>query len=99
MSQRTAVWLGLVALLIVPLACKPIPRAGTPGQNGELAEEALPSTDVVPLAWGKLISVTYVPTVDASILWFQDDAGDVRAVRFNNSTQRMWPQARLVRRK
>lgn len=99
MSQRTATWLGLVVLLLGPMACKRIDTAGTPGQGGQLPEDALPSTDVVPLAWGKLISVTYVPTVDASFLWFQDDAGDVRAVRFNNSTQRMWPQARLVRRK
>jgi len=58
----------------------------------------LPSTDVVPAAWGKLISVTYVPAVDASLLWFQDDSGTVRTVRFNNSTQRLWPQARVVRR-
>ena len=99
MSHRTAVWLGLVGVLLGPLACKPLPKAGTPGQNGELAEQALPSTDVVPLSWGKLVSVTYVPTVDASFLWFQNDSGEVRAVRFNNSTQRMWAQARVVRRK
>ena len=98
MSKRTAVWLGLVGLLVLPLGCKPLPRAGASGQAGVLPEEALPSTDVVPLSWGKLVSVTYVPTVDASFLWFQDDAGNVRAVRFNNGTQRMWPQARLVRR-
>lgn len=99
MFKRTAACFGLVVLLLGPMACRRIQTAGSPGQGGELPEEALPSTDVVPLAWGKLISVTYVPTVDASFLWFQDDAGDVRAVRFNNSTQRMWPQARLVRRK
>jgi hypothetical protein len=91
-------WLGLVGLLLVPGACKPLEKPGAPGQGGALPEEALRSTDVVPLAWGKLVSVTYVPSVDASFLWFQDDSGAVRAVRFNNTTQRLWPQARLVRR-
>lgn len=99
MPQRTVQWLGLLCLMLIPLACKPIPRSGVPGTPGELAEQALPSTDVVPQAWGNLISVTYVSAVDASFLWFQDDSGNVRAVRFNNTTQRLWPAARLVRRR
>ena len=97
MSHATR-WLGLVGLLVVPLACKPLDKPGAAGQGGALSEDALPSTDAVPAAWGKLISVTYVPAVDASLLWFQDDSGTVRTVRFNNSTQRLWPQARVVRR-
>jgi hypothetical protein len=97
--RRRARWFGLLGLALIPLGCKPIGTASTPGQGGELPFEALPSTDVVPREWGSLISATFSPIEDRTLLWFQDDSGNVRVLRYSARAERLGNNARLIRRR
>ncbi len=98
MLRRTAKWLGTVGLILVALSCTSLPQAG--GAVGEevATTQALPGADVVPLEWGRLVSVT-VTLRAPSLLWFQDDSGSVRIVSFDHSTRQLQPQATLIRRR
>jgi hypothetical protein len=73
--------------------------AGTPGEGGVVAAENLPSTDVVPAAWGPLVAATPLPGTTTTGLWFQDDSGTVRLVGFDHQTQQLWTQAGVLRRR
>ena len=99
MCHRRAKWFGLLGLMLLPLGCKPIVTARTPGEGGELPVVALPSSDMVPHEWGNLISVTFSDTEDRSLLWFQDDSGNVRIVRYSARNERLGLDARLIRRR
>jgi hypothetical protein len=95
---RTAKWLGTVGLILVALSCKSLPQAD--GAVGEevATTQAIPGADVVPLEWGRLVSVTVAPRA-LSFLWFQDDSGSVRIVKFDHSTKQLQQQATLIRRR
>jgi hypothetical protein len=91
--------LSILGLLLIPLGCAPLPQAGPPGEGGAIAVEDLPSTDVVPLSWGSLVSAYPMSGNTSSALWFQDDSGTVRLVGFDHRTQRLWAQAGVLRRR
>ena len=91
--------LGILAAMLIPFACARLPQAGPPGEGGTPAVEALPSTDLVPLGWGRLVSATPIPGHTASALWFQDDSGTVRLIGFDHQTQRLWERATVLRRR
>jgi len=85
--------------MLTPLACARLPQAGTPGQEGQPAVEDLPSLDVIPRDWGRLVSVTQDPSVvNGFRLWFESDSGVVRVLGFNNTTNQLWPSALVIRR-
>lgn len=98
MSRRTLEWLGLVSLMLAPLACRPLPPTGAPGEGNQVSLQPLPSSDMVPAEWGRLVAVT-TGAQSAPILWFQDDSANVRVVSFDLNTRRLWPQAGLIRRR
>jgi len=81
------------------ISCTALPSPGAPGEGGTITLQDLPSTDVVPLEWGALVSTSPVPGTNASALWFQDDSGTVRMVGFDHQTQRLWAQAGVLRRR
>lgn len=89
--SAAAVLLGLLAL-----SCTRLPSAATVSRD---AFEPLAHADSIPLAWGRLIAVNENSTTpSASLLWFQDEAGEIRMVGFNHSTGRFWTNARVIRR-
>ena len=98
MSHRAGRWLGILGLTLMPLSCTALPETREPGE-GALAVEALPRTDAVPLEWGSLIAVNPWPEASESALWFQDDSGTVRLVRFDHQTRKLRPRAQLIRRR
>ena len=83
-------------ILLAPLGCAKIPKP-PPGAPGELESEKLVLADTLPLAWGKLVSVTPGTVVDR--LWFENDAGEIRIVTYNHDQQRFWSMAPVIRRK
>lgn len=100
MLRKTATWLGTVGLLGGLLSCTALPQTGGPDREGAIDTQPLPSSDVVPLEWGPLVSVTEAPKMaTSSLLWFQDESGSVRIVGFNHATRELWPSARLIRRR
>jgi hypothetical protein len=90
--QRAALVLTLAGLF----GCTkiPPPPADAPA---ELATEALPASDSIPLAWGKLVSVTPGTPVDQ--LWFQNDSGVIHIVGFSHNSNRFRSSALVILRK
>lgn len=98
MSFRVGRWLGTLGLFLILLSCTALPETGVP--DGEMVGiEALPSTDMVPLEWGSLVSVTPTGWQGTSVLWFQDDAGNIRAVTFDPTVDQLRPEAYVIRRR
>jgi hypothetical protein len=94
--HRLATPLVVSLALLAPLACARIsnPPRGAPG---ELETESLTMADTLPLAWGKLVSVTPSDQVDR--LWFQNDSGEIRIVTYIHDQNRFWSMAPVIRRK
>ena len=97
MFYRLGVCLGMVALLLFSVSCK---RLGEPGPaEQKLISERLPQPDSIPAKWGKLVSVSSVPSVpDWVQLWFQDDTGNVRFIGFNIRNYYLSGKIYLIRR-
>jgi hypothetical protein len=83
---------------ILALSCARLDRGAAAGEGAELEPQTLPSTDMVPLEWGNLVSVTSAATGDARLLWFQDEAGTIRVVAYKSLPPQLWPTARVIRR-
>jgi hypothetical protein len=98
-SRRAGSWLGILVLTLGTLSCNALPRPGVPGESGTPPVEDLPSTDIVPLDWGALVSATPIPETAATALWFQDDSGTVRAVGFDHQRKKLWEGAVVIRRR
>ncbi len=99
MSHRARMMLVVLLPAALALSCTSLQQSGTPGEGGELTVEALPSSDSVPLEWGRLVTVTNAPAVEgATLLWYQDEAGTVRVVGYNHFTQQLWSYARVIAR-
>lgn len=97
MSRRATKWLGLASLVLAFLACRPLSPVV---EGNQAANEPLPSADMVPAEWGGLLAVTVAPqATNASLLWFQDDSGNVRIVGFDHNRRQLWSQSGLIRRR
>jgi hypothetical protein len=83
----------VVMLTLVSLSCARLPG---PIESDELAE-AVPGVKPVPAAWGNLISVTDkgAPLFQ---LWFQDDQGTIRMVRYDIRNRNLLPEAEMIPR-
>jgi hypothetical protein len=93
MFRQTGKSIAVLLLILAPLSCARLPG---PIESDELVE-ALPGVTPVPAAWGDLISVT---DKGASWyqLWFQDDQGTVRMVRYDIRNRSLMPEAELIPR-
>lgn len=97
MSQRFAGCLVVLAVLASGVSCTRMgqPRAG----EQVLATQDLKEADSIPLAWGKMISVSSVPGAQNWVqLWFQDDEGTIRMVPYNVTDNLLSSQARIIPR-
>ena len=96
MSRRATKWLGLVSLVLASLACRPLSPAV---EGNQAASQPLPSADMVPAEWGRLVAVSEAAqSPNASLLWFQDDSGNVRMVGFDRTRQQLLAQSVIIRR-
>jgi hypothetical protein len=88
----------VLILAVLPVSCVKMPE-WAPAGEGDIATEDLPDADAIPLAWGKLVSVTITEQDYFYQLWFQDEAGNVRMVGYDLRTNRLIPKARLFSRR
>ncbi len=94
-SSRTLV---AAILLFLPLSCTRISGPATVEEGG-LTVERLDQLGSVPAAYGELISVTDHPTyAGETLLWFHDDAGTVRIVRYHQNRNRLSPIVLVISR-
>ncbi len=81
-KRRFACFL-LAALLLSSLSCTKIPEKMT-GERGDIAMPAMPFADQIPVAWGKLVSVTTSADFGHIFqLWFEDEGGTIRVAFYN----------------
>jgi hypothetical protein len=90
--------MGILGLLLIPLACTTASQYGDPRPGGQAAFEEVLSPDLIPAEWGPLVSATPVEGTRLSSLWFQDSAGVIRAVSFDHRNRQLRPRALVIRR-
>ncbi len=95
--RKYLVFPGLVALSV---SCTKLPREGASEAAGGLAVESLEDEVSVPSEWGNLIDVIQHPSLEQiTWLWFQDDEGTIRVVRYNTRTTRLSTEAQVIHRR
>lgn len=82
MPHRFGLCILVSAVIVLNASCT---KLGEPAPGAaKLSFESLTQPDSIPAKWGKLVSVSSTTTVEGwCILWFQDDEGNIRAVRYN----------------
>jgi hypothetical protein len=99
MSVRMSVTLVALALAVSVAGCERLPRAAEPGGPGAVPAESLATTNVIPAAWGRLVSVTHPEWASrTSLLWFEDDSGTVRIASYDHLSRRFRTWVSVVRR-
>ena len=92
----------IVALLPLALAaCDKVQTAGEMlrAEGGEEVPLEVLDSNQIPREWGRLASVTVDPGSDYGfLLWFEDDAGDIRIIGFDREEHRLWKTGRIIRR-
>jgi hypothetical protein len=96
--RRVGRCLFMPILVLIAVSCTRLPWAGTPGEGGSLEVVELPSTASVPMELGRLISVTASADRVSFRLWFQNEAGTVHIVGYDEQVRRLWPNARVIHR-
>ena len=82
----------LLVLIFLNFSCVKLEEKRQTG----IISEKLPQTDSIPLAWGKLISVSTVQ--NWAQLWFQDEEGNIRMIPYNVPQNRLLSEAKVIRR-
>jgi hypothetical protein len=99
MSDRKVMVFLLLVFLLSAIACTRIPEAPTQ-DKGTLGTEELPALDSVPSAWGPLTAVTTTPLYPGWFqLWFQDQSGKIRMVRFDSKNHALRSSVSSIPRK
>jgi hypothetical protein len=85
-----------VGIVVALSGCR---RLGPPEARAKVAvTETLPSGDVVPTEWGRLVSVSSIADyTDLVQLWFEDGGGAIRIVVFRVSTGELLSARRISR--
>lgn len=94
MLRQTGKSIAVLLLILVSLSCARLPETG-PIESDELVE--VPGVKPLPAAWGNLISVTD-KGANSFQLWFQDDQGTVRMVRYDVRNWSVQPRVELIPR-
>ncbi len=99
--MRRRPWIKLVLLPVVLLSfsCARLPESARSLQPGMLPVEMLDDEQSVPTEFGQLVAVSESPSGRNTRLWFQDEEGTIRRVRFNNRTRRLERIVRVIQRR
>ena len=103
MLSLKGMFLSLMIVVLLPLSCTKLDQpttVGTPERTTTLAEEQLPKDGSIPSKYGTLISVSSVAGHPYWMqLWFQDENGDFRMVRYSIKENRFHEVSHLIPRK
>ncbi len=92
--RKCLVFLGLVAISV---SCRSLDQEAPPGGA---PVESLADAVSVPSEWGNLIDVIQHPSREQiTFLWFQDDEGTIRIVRYNSRTKQFLTDATVIHRR
>ena len=91
--------IGAVVLVGIVVALSGCRKLGPPETRSQVAVvEELPSGDVVPADWGRLVGVSSIPDyTDLVQLWFEDGGGVIRIVVFRVATGELLSARRISR--
>ena len=92
MIRSAGKYVFLLVLLVPIVSCTRLP------EGGPLAVQQLPSTDSVPLEWGRLVAVSPRTLGATSQLWFEDDSGQIRLVVYDEGTRQLSTHATIIPR-
>jgi len=99
MLRSAMICMVMVVLVFLSSSCAKLPD-GTTEAQGMMAREDLPELDSIPLAWGKLVSVSNERAFENWVqLWFEDEAGTLRVVPYSVQNERFAGHAVVIRRK
>jgi hypothetical protein len=97
--RRTRSCLIAVFLPLAFAACGPTQTGALRAEGGEDVPLETLASNQVPRSWGRLVSVTMDPINPTGVvLWFEDDAGQVRMIGFDRAEHRLWKDGRIIRR-
>jgi hypothetical protein len=93
----------IAALLPLALAAcdktPPAPSAMLRAEGGKEVPMEVLDSNQIPRDWGRLAAVTTDPVNDRGVLlWFEDEAGNVRMIGYDRSEYRLWKNGRIFRR-
>ncbi len=100
MGCRSWKHLMLLPVVVLSVSCERLPdsAAVVVEEPGMIPVEMLEDQQSVPTEWGKLVAVS-TGTGPTTRLWFQDEEGTIRRVRFNNRTRRLERIVRVIQRR
>lgn len=88
----------IVCLIFLSVSCEKIAEKQV-WMEGDIGFEKLPRTDLIPLDWGDLVSVSSANGEAGWVqLWFQNEKGDIHMAVYNTRKMRLYPNARVFRR-
>ncbi|MBW1674074.1 MAG: hypothetical protein JRJ45_10610 [Deltaproteobacteria bacterium] len=83
MLSRKEMFLCLLIVVLLPLSCTRLDQLTTVGASS-LAGEKLPGDGSIPVGYGNLISVSSLDQHPHMVqLWFQNEDGELRMVRYS----------------
>ena len=91
----------LVAVLLAFAvgACGRTETAMLRSEHGEEVPLEVLASNQIPHSWGRLASVTVDPLNEHGVLlWFEDEAGDVRMIGYDRQQRTLWKNGRIIRR-
>lgn len=99
MTQQIKVCLLVICLALLQFSCTKLPEERE-WNVGDVIIEELPYSDSIPSAWGDLISVSNAMGELARVqLWFQNENGEIRMLRYDILQNHLYKQVRLFQRK
>lgn len=99
MLRRKVILLGLAMVLFLPLSCTKMDQVAVTGTE-MLDEEKLPADGTIPSGYGNLVSVSSAAdSPDFVQLWFQDENGTIRMVRYSIRANRFLTVSYVIPRK
>ena len=90
----------IVALLLASAAaCAPIPGSQV-AESQSLEVVQLPDTRTIPAEWGNLTAVSNSSKFpDVFQLWFENEAGEIYLVVFDNQSRSLLTSSRVISRR
>ncbi|MBD3867560.1 MAG: hypothetical protein IFK94_05495 [Acidobacteria bacterium] len=96
--KRSMVFLAVVALMAALAGCAPLPGSNL-DETDSLLVLQLPDTRTIPAEWGSLAAVSNSSKFpDVFQLWFENEAGEIYLVVFDNKTRSLLTSSRAIAR-